>query len=133
MSRQAMATALLGIVTAVPAHADWLMREFNDTWDAPGSGVQEFLNRDCRPSGLDGIQLIGVQSGHDDIYHVHVYCRHDNAAGVHYAVSLVPVTPRGAVDQTVRSVLDRPNVRLGPFYFGQHGKDDGFLLIEKAP
>ena len=108
---------------------EWLFREFLDDWNAPGQGLEEFLNVTCQPSDLDGIQLIGVQKGHGEVLHLHVYCRHDKDASVHYKVSR-PTEARGQVDANVQKYLGHAKVRIGPFWFGAEN-EDGFFLIEK--
>lgn len=64
---------------------------------APSQGIESFINLStesfindtCQPSGLDGIQVLSVQTGHNEVFHLHVYCRQDNAASAHYKVTMV--------------------------------------------
>src|SRR6516165_11025022 len=58
----------------------WINQEITDPARVPIQKVDEFINQTCQPSNLDGIQILGVQNGHDDSIKLHVYCRQDNAA-----------------------------------------------------
>jgi len=109
----------------------WINQEITDPARVPIQKVDEFINQTCQPSNLDGIQILGVQNGHDDSIKLHVYCRQDNAASAHYIVTTVRI-PNRKVDETVVPILKSPKVRIGPFYFGQNGAEDAFLLIEKT-
>ena len=109
----------------------WINQEITDPARVPIQKVDEFINQTCQPSNLDGIQILGVQNGHDDSIKLHVYCRQDNAASAHYIVTMVSI-PNRKVDETVVPILKSPKVRIGPFYFGQNGAEDAFLLIEKT-
>jgi hypothetical protein len=134
MKRIGLGLTLFAITLVAEAHSEWLSKEFRGNWNSPGQGAEEFLNTDCRPSGLDGIQMLGIQNGHQSPYNLHLSCRHDRNASVHYTVRMIDV-PRGLVDAAVKPFLDNSNVRIGPFYFGKvDGPDgvDGFLLIEKT-
>jgi hypothetical protein len=104
----------------------------------PNQGVQSFIkpstesfiNDTCQPSGLDGIQVLSVQTGHNEVFHLHVYCRQDKATSAHYKVTLVPV-PNHKVDETAKTMFEKPNVRVGPLFLGPPGEPDAILLIEK--
>jgi hypothetical protein len=126
-------TAVLLFVSAsslfAQQSANWLTKEFSDSILSLES-VESFINNDCRPSGLDGIQLLGVQNGHNDAFHLHVYCRHDNAKPQQYKVMMEPIPNRNP-DAAVNKVIGNPNVRVGPFYFGLGGRPDAFVLIER--
>jgi hypothetical protein len=125
---------VFGIAVVCEANAGWLSKEFKDTWQVPGQGAEEFLNQDCRPSGLDGIQVFAVQKGHGSSYNLHLSCRQDKAATVHYTVRMIDV-PRGKLDATFTPFLANPNVRIGPFFFGKVDAPDGvdgILVIEKT-
>jgi hypothetical protein len=93
--------------------------------------TESFINDTCQPSGLDGIQVLSVQTGHNEVFHLHVFCRQDNASSAHYKVTMVPI-PNHKVNETAKSLLGRANIRLGPLYLGATGEPDGILLIEKT-
>jgi hypothetical protein len=132
MKQMAAAAGLVAMVLASRAHAtEWLFKEFLDKWNAPGQSVEEFINNDCQPAGLDGIQLIGIQKGHGEVLHLHVYCRHDRSTTARYQVTR-PTEPRGMIDSNVKAYLSNPRVRIGPFWFGAEPGVDGFFLIEKV-
>ena len=111
--------------------ATWIQKEFSDPSGVPAQAVESYINDQCQPSGLDGIQLLAVQKGPGEAQHLHVYCRRDNASSTHYKVTLAAIKNR-KVDGAVTPVLERTNVRIGPFFFGKEGEDDGFLLVEKT-
>ena len=113
------------------AKSKWLNKEFFDAAAAPLQTVEAYLNETCRPSGLDGIQLLGVQPGHGVAYHLHVYCRADGAKAV-YRVRMAPIAPNDFDPRVMAVVVDNPRVRVGPFYFGLPGESDGFLVVEKT-
>jgi hypothetical protein len=134
--KQIAITALLtfGMAVVAEANAEWLSKEFKDTWDVPGQGAEEFLNRDCQPSGLDGIQVFAVQKGHGSSYNLHLSCRQDKVATAHYTVRMIDV-PRGKLDATFTPLLANSKVRIGPFFFGKVDAPDGvdgILVIEKT-
>lgn len=93
-------------------------------------GAESFINYTCQPSGLDGIHVLSVQTGHNEVFHLHVFCRQDRAGSVHYKTSLIPV-PNHKVDETAKTIIDRPDVRVGPLYLGSTGEADGIFVIEK--
>lgn len=93
--------------------------------------AEHFLNDTCRPSGLEGIQLLSVQTGHDEVFHLHIYCRQDMAASADYKVSMISV-PDHKVDATTKAVLAKPNLHIGPLFLGATGEPDAIVLIEKA-
>jgi hypothetical protein len=93
--------------------------------------TQSFLNNTCQPSGLDGIQVLSVQTGHNEVLHLHLYCRQGKATSAHYNVTMIPV-PNHKVDETAKTVFEKPNVRIGPLYLGPTGEPDAILLIEKT-
>jgi hypothetical protein len=107
---------------------DWLLKEFSQE-PVPVTDVQNFLNETCHTSGLDGIQLLAVQPGHDQTMHLHVYCRPDQASQGHYSVTMVPIPDRNP-DKAVKPFLGNPDARVGPFYFGKDGEPDGVLIVE---
>jgi metallo-beta-lactamase class B len=123
-----MASVVVLVATADAATGQWLFREFSNTWNAPGHGVEEFLNDECQPSSLEGIQLLAVQKDHGSPFNLHVYCRPDGSTTARYQVTM-SVFPRGTVDDAARAVLGREHTRVGPFRFGDEGEGDGFLLI----
>jgi hypothetical protein len=106
---------------------------------APSQGIESFINLStesfindtCQPAGLDGIQVLSVQTGHNEVFHLHVYCRQDNAASAHYKVTMVPV-PNHKVNETAKALLGKAKIRVGPLYLGATGEPDGILLIEKT-
>jgi hypothetical protein len=127
----AFAACVLSLAS-IPAHAEWLSREFINA-DAPVEGIEQFLNDECRPSTLEGIRMFGVQNGHADALHIHIYCRHDNASRRRYKVTLAQF-PRAKFDDVVQRLLANPNVHFGPFYFGKTDSPtgmDGLVVIEK--
>ena len=124
----------LAVATAAQAHGEWLIKEFKDNWNAPGQGAEEFLNEQCQPSGLDGIQVFAVQEGHGSTFNLHLSCRVDKRAKTHYSVKMIDV-PRGKLESVFMPYLDKPNVRIGPFYFGKVDAPDGtdgIIIIEKS-
>ena len=136
MNKLMQAVCIIGIVTtsAAQARAEWLSKEFKDNWNAPGQGAEEFLNEQCQPSGLDGIQVFAVQNGHGSTYNLHLSCRADKRAKTHYTVKMIDV-PRGKLETIFMPYLDKPNVRIGPFYFGKVDSPDvadGIMIIEKT-
>lgn len=132
MKRITIAACLLGLALAAQAATpEWLFKEFINSWNTPGQGFEEFLNSQCQPSGLDGIQVLAVQKGHGSAYNVHVFCRQDRSVAARYKVTMTTFA-MGKVDDAIRVALANPNVRIGPFYFGKEGEPDGFLLIEKT-
>jgi len=125
-----LAMGLLGLAAATSAATpEWLEKEFTNSWDAPDQGLESFLNQTCQPSGLDGIQLLAVQDGHGRPYHVHVYCRADKAA-VRYRVTM-PRAATGELFAAIRTQAAQPDKRVGPFFLGNEGELNGFLLIER--
>jgi hypothetical protein len=110
--------------------ANWLTKEFSQSSLAIES-VEKFLNEECRPSDLEGIQLLGVQNGHNSTFNLHVYCRHDDSKLPQYKVIMEPIPNRNP-DAAVNKVIGNPNIRVGPFYFGLDGQPDAFVLIEKT-
>lgn len=120
-------------MSSLPMHSqqnpEWLAKEFS-VEPSQTRDVESFLNGTCRTSGLEGIQLVAVQSGHGQPMHLHVYCRHDNSESSHFTVSMIPIPDRNP-DKAITPVLHNPNVRVGPFYFGNEGAPDGVLIVEK--
>lgn len=108
----------------------WISKEYVDPAGVPLQSIESFLNDVCQPSGLDEIQLIAVQNGHADAYHLHIYCRQDKAASAHYKVTLAPQD--GNVFGTLQTLVGNPNVRIGPFYFGKERALDSFLVVERT-
>jgi hypothetical protein len=129
MNRVILAMGLLGVATVASAAPEWLDKEFTNNWDAPDQGLESFLNQTCQPSGLDGIQMLAVQDGHGRPYHVHVYCRQDKA-GARYRVSM-PRAPTSELFAQMRAQAAQPDRRIGPFFLGNEGEPNGFLLIER--
>jgi hypothetical protein len=125
------ASILALAMSAQAATGNWLSREFSKGWNVPGHGVEEFLNDECRPGGLDGIQMFTIQNGHGSPYNLHVYCRHDNSRESHYRVTMA-VFPKAKFASVVNAALENPNMRIGPFRFGDEGEGDGLLLVEKV-
>jgi hypothetical protein len=117
-----MATAATG--------PEWVFREFINQWNAPENSMEGFLNNECRPAALDGIQVFAVQKGHGGTFNLHVYCRADHAADAAYRVSM-PTVEMGKIDTLVQGLVSNPHLRVGPFHFGDDGQRDGILLIEK--
>ncbi len=109
----------------------WIADEFMDPAGLPVKQVDSFINETCRPSGLDGIQILTLQKGHNEVMNFHIYCRQDNSASAHYKVTMLPITDR-KFGAAVNPVAGKPNVRLGAFYFGKDGQPDTFLVIEKT-
>jgi hypothetical protein len=122
--------AISGTVSSGQRSSNWLTKEFSNSPVAVDT-VEKFINEECRPSGLDGIQILGVQNGHNSAFHLHVYCRKDNAKTGYFKVTMVPV-PNRDPDAAVNGVLRNPNIRVGPFYFGNDGESDAFVLIEET-
>jgi hypothetical protein len=117
--------AWLNIVISVPMAPNQSVESFIDL------GAENFINDTCQPSGLDGIHVLSVQTGHNEVFHLHVYCRLDKASSVHYKVTMLPV-PNHKVDETAKTMIGKPNVRVGPLYLGSTGEPDAILLIEKT-
>ena len=108
----------------------WLNKEFSGSVLAVDA-VESFINDVCRPSGLDDIQLLGVQTGHNDVFHLHVYCKQGAMTSPHYKVRMVQIPNRNP-DAAVNQVLGSPNIRVGPFYFGADGQPDAFVMISST-
>jgi hypothetical protein len=107
---------------------EWVIEEFSQE-PVPVAAVESFLNDICHTSGLDGIQMLAVQPGHNQTQHLHVYCRPGKAAN-RYRVFMVPIPDRNP-DKAVKPFLANPKVRVGPFYFGKDGEPDGVLIVEE--
>ena len=131
MKKAMIAIGLLGVAMAAQAASpEWFDREFTNSWDAPGKGLEAYLNEECQPSTLDGIQLVAVQDGHGRPYHIHIYCRHDRSPTARYRVTM-PKAPKAEVFKTIRARVSEPNVRIGPFFLGDEDEPNGVLLVEK--
>src|SRR5258706_8595973 len=129
MKRSMFAAVILALATvAHGAAGEWLAREFSKGWNLPGHGVEEYLNDECRPAGLNHIQMFAIQNGHGSPYNLHVYCRRDGSATARYKVTMA-VFPKAKFSIPVTAALANPNILIGPFRFGDEG--DGILLIEK--
>ena len=128
-----MAWCLADMARAEPATASpsapWVQKAFEDVAGPETAAVEAFLNTDCRPSDLDGVLMLAVQGGHLDRFNLHVYCRQDGALTAHYKVSLLRFD-KGAFNPLVLGLLSNTELRLGPFYFGKPGEQDGLVLIE---
>lgn len=128
------ALAVPFFINVIPASSQqnpaWLTKEFSGK-SLSVENVESFLNNTCQTSGLDGIQLLAVQGGHNQVFNLHVYCRQDKAASAHYKITMAPIPNRNP-DAAVNAVLTNPNVRVGPFYFGKDGEPDAFVLVEKT-
>jgi hypothetical protein len=109
----------------------WFTNEFSDPAGVSVEKVDALINKTCQPSGLDGIQILAVQRGHNEVMNLHIYCRQDKAANVQYKASMVLIPNRNP-DAAISKVLANPKVRIGPFYFGKDGEVDAFLVIEKV-
>ena len=130
MEYASLGTAALMVSSfAWGADATWLAHEFTNDWDSTDNGNEAFLNRECRPSGLDGLQTFAVQKGHDSEFHVHVYCRNDHAESVSYRVSMAAVD-RTNLEAVAQSWAFKPGSRVAAFHFGRQGESDGLLIIE---
>jgi hypothetical protein len=123
--QQNPAPAWLTIVISAPVASTQSVQGFIS------SSTESFINDTCQPSELDGIQVLSVQIGHNEVFHLHVYCRQDNAAAAHYKVTMVPV-PNHTVNETAKLLLGKAKMRVGPLYLGATGEPDSILLIEKA-
>jgi hypothetical protein len=110
--------------------SEWLEREFSSGWQVPGRSVEDFLNKECQPSALDGIQMFAIQTGHDTPWNLHIYCRHDRSGSARYRVSMA-LFPKAQFGSTVHQALSAA-VRIGPFRFGNRGEGDGLLLVEQV-
>jgi hypothetical protein len=117
-------------LSGLAATPTWLEREYSQGWNLPGNSAEEFLNEVCRPSGLDGIQLLAVQKDHGSPFNLHVYCRQDRSRA-RYRVSMISF-PRGRLSEGTGQIIGKPNTLLGPFYFGNDGEGDGVLRVEKV-
>ncbi|HUO23408.1 MAG TPA: hypothetical protein VMU59_12895 [Caulobacteraceae bacterium] len=115
---------------AQPAPA-WVHKGFENPAGPDVQAAQDFLNTQCRPSGLDGLQAFAIQSGHDQAFNLHFYCRPDQSPTAQYKVTLLTFE-KAKFSAPVAALLSNPNVRIGPFYFGNTGKGDGLVVIEKV-
>lgn len=124
LCQQTPAPAWINVVISAPVASSEKTASFIERSTAG------FLNDACQPSDLDGIQVLSVQTGHNEVFHLHVFCRQDKAASTRYKVTMLSV-PNHLVDQTAKAVLGKPKIRLGPLYLGATGEPDAILLIEK--
>lgn len=124
-AQQTPTSAWLTIVISAPVVPDQAVESFINP------STESFLNDTCEPSGLDGIQILSVQTGHNEVFHLHVYCRKDKATSAHYKVTMVSV-PNHKVDATAKTVFGKPNLRVGPLYLGPTGEPDAIVVIEKT-
>ena len=99
--------------------------------DVPLERADALINQTCKPSGLDGIQLLALQKGHNEMMNLHVYCREDKAANVHYKVYWSDIKDK-KLGASINPALANPNLRIGPFFFGKEGQADSFLAVEKV-
>ena len=123
---------LFGLAAQAQPKGTWTSKAFEEAAGPPVQAIETFINSECRPSGLDGLQAFAIQSGHDQRFNLHLYCRKDGAAGARYKVSLVTFE-KAKFSEPVARLVEQPNVRIGPFYFGKTGEGDGMLVIEKLP
>jgi len=130
-SALALSTFLNAEIATGQSKAPWIEKEFSDPIIVPLQSIESYINETCQPSGLDGTQLLGVQTGNGSEHHLHVYCRQDKDTSARYKVTL-PVSENGNPFKTVEALLENPKVRIGPFYFGKERAQDSFLLIEKT-
>ena len=126
------ATAAPNAASGTPLAAGWIAKEFADPAGVPIQSVDSFINDTCQPSGVDGIQILSLQKGHNELMNLHIYCRQDKVSSVHYKVTMNPIPDR-KLGAAVNPVAGKPNVRIGAFYFGKDGDPDAFLVIEKLP
>jgi hypothetical protein len=122
--------AALPLLAAATTPGAWIDKEFMTPIAVSIPAIEAFINHDCGPAGLDGIQIFAVQSGHADNPHVHVYCRTDHSRRSHYAVTL-PTFAKGAFDPVVLAATANGHTRVGPFVFGAPGSQDGLILISR--
>jgi hypothetical protein len=108
----------------------WLNKEFLAPV-VPVQSVESFINDSCGPSGLDGIQVLSIQAGHNENIHLHIYCRQDKVASGHYKITMVP-DPNRNLDEVVMPVVGNTKFRVGTFYLGRTSEPNAVLLIEKT-
>ena len=125
----ALIACLASAVPGISQKAAWIDKEFTAP-TPPVQSLEAFLNDTCQPSGLDGIQLLAVQKGHGDSFHLHVSCRQDKAASSRYQVTTPLV--HGDLSGSIKTVVDNPRMKLGPFFFGSDRSQDAFVLVEKT-
>jgi len=109
---------------------NWAGKEFNEPMPNI-EGAEALINETCQPKSLDGIEIFGMQKGHNEPINLHVYCRQDHAASALYKLNAVPVVGR-KLGEALNPTLVKPNTRIVGFYFGKDGQDDLLLAIEKV-
>ena len=124
-AQEDVASQWLNLVISIPSASSRGVDKFFSL------SVEHFINQTCQPSDLTGIQVLSVQTDHNESFHLHIFCRHDKATTAHYKVSWVSI-PSHLVDKTVRSVVGKPNAPIGLLYLGSTDDSDAILLIEKA-
>jgi hypothetical protein len=130
LAQQPAAAVPAAPAATVPMAAGWLNKEYADPAGIPLKTVESFLNDTCQPSGLDGIQVLTLQKGHNETMNFHLYCRQDHTASARYSVTQLPIRNH-QLDAAVNPVAGKPNIRLAAFYFGKDGDPDYFVVIEK--
>jgi hypothetical protein len=112
--------------TKVFPHGRWLVQMKTDQWN----WAENWINSECRPSDLSGIDLVSIQKGNSSPYSFYVFCRNDNFPSAHYTLSMTPSSDD--VVEAMRVVLDNQNAKLGPFYFSSVGHGGAFWYVEKS-
>lgn len=128
-SRLGVTAGLLLLTFGVAHAASWTVRQFDSKWDPD---VANFINNECQPSGLDGIHMVATQLGHGAAYHLYVACRADKNATARYKVSMLILAGEASLPDTMQTALGNPNVRTGPYYYGNQVGKDGMWVIEKT-
>ncbi|RVU03220.1 hypothetical protein EOE18_16935 [Novosphingobium umbonatum] len=108
----------------------WEERAFEDVEGPQTQKMADYLNQECAPRDLSGIQMFAIQGGHNQRFNLHIYCRKDKAPKVHYSVELRRIG-KGQFNQAAVPVLGDKSAKIGPFYFGNSGEQDGMLILRK--
>jgi hypothetical protein len=121
----AAAAQNIGVKSGADA-PEWMVQSKVDDWEW---GTQ-WINSECRPRDLSGIELASLQKGNGQPYAFYVLCRKDSDTNARYGLRMTPKSDD--VIGSIRVVLGNSNAKLGPFYFSSDGHGGAFWYVEKV-
>jgi hypothetical protein len=107
--------------------AEWIARIESDKWD----WIEKWINEECKPKDLQGIQLVSVQLGHKAPYRIAVFCRKDGSSAK-YKIGLITFNGEPEMMSRSKALLANQNVQLGPTYYDVGGSWASLWYVEKV-
>ena len=107
---------------------EWKVSMKIDTWQ----WAADWINDECAPSDLSGIELMVLQKGNRSSYNFYVFCRVDNSQASKYELDMHPFEDNPTFLSAIDSILTNPNQKLGPEYYSANGYGGGVWYVKKV-